>query len=122
MNDFTLYLKQAESGQPFAEDVMRDAMHLIMDGKADDDELAAFLVALAERGETAEEITGAARVLREKVAHIKAPADAVDCCGTGGDGTGTYNISTAVALVTAACGAPEATVRPLHSRGAGKAA
>ena len=104
MNDFLIYLEQAKAGLHFSEEDMRDAMHLIMDGKVADDELTDFLITLSDRGETAAEITGAARVLREKAARIKAPADAIDCCGTGGDGTGTYNVSTAVALVAASCG------------------
>lgn len=104
MTDFSTYLDK----QSLSEDDMYQAMQLIMDGQVDDDTLEAFLVMLADRGETVAEITGAARVLREKALRIKAPASAVDCCGTGGDGTGTYNISTAVALVVAACGVPMA--------------
>ncbi|GJL84836.1 MAG: anthranilate phosphoribosyltransferase [Micavibrio sp.] len=85
-----------------------ETMRAIMNGEMAEDDMAAFLVELAERGETTEEITGAAKVMREKALSIKAPDDAVDCCGTGGDHSGTYNISTAVALVSAACGVPVA--------------
>lgn len=95
-------------GKSLTEDEMAAAMTDIMDGKVSEDDIAAFLTDLAERGETVDEITGAARVLREKAATINAPEDALDCCGTGGDGIGTYNISTAVALVAAACGVPVA--------------
>lgn len=91
-----------------SEQEMEDAMTAIMDGNVSGDEIAAFLTALAQRGETVDEITGAARVLRRKAATIEAPEKALDCCGTGGDGIGTYNISTAVALVAAACGVPVA--------------
>ena len=84
------------------------AMTQIMDGTVSESDLSAFLVNMAERGETVDEITGAARVMREKASGIKAPYGAVDCCGTGGDNSGTYNISTAVALVAAACGVPVA--------------
>ncbi len=91
-----------------SEEEMIEAMTTIMDGKANEDEIALFLTAIAQRGETVDEITGAARVLRSKAATIKAPENALDCCGTGGDGIGTYNISTAVALVAAACDVPVA--------------
>lgn len=67
-----------------------------------------FLVTLADRGETVPEIVGAARALRRHVSGIISPPDAIDCCGTGGDGRHTLNISTAVALVVAACGVPVA--------------
>ena len=63
---------------------------------------------LAERGETIGEITGAAKAMRNMASAISAPQGTVDCCGTGGDGAGTYNVSTAVALVCAACGVPVA--------------
>jgi len=89
-----------------SEDQMIAAMTTIMNGQSDDQAIEGFLRGLAERGETAEEITGAARVMREKATKIDAPYNAVDCCGTGGDASGTYNISTAVAIVSAACGVP----------------
>ncbi|MCB9983050.1 MAG: anthranilate phosphoribosyltransferase [Rhodospirillales bacterium] len=89
---------------PLSEDRMIEAMNQIMNGAVSDEDLAAFLVNMADRGETVEELTGAARVMREKATHIKAPYGAVDCCGTGGDASGTYNISSAVALVAASCG------------------
>ncbi len=91
-----------------SEEDMVEAMTAIMDGHVDEDTLASFLVNMSDRGETVEEITGAARVMREKATSIKAPYGAVDCCGTGGDKSGTYNISTAVALVAASCGVPVA--------------
>ena len=80
------------------------AMTEIMEGRVAEDTLATFLVNMNDRGETVDEITGAARVMREKATSIKAPYGSVDCCGTGGDKSGTYNISTAVALVAASCG------------------
>lgn len=93
---------------PLNEEDMIDAMTQIMEGKVAEDAIAEFLVNMAERGETVEEITGAAKVMREKAHPIKAPYGSVDCCGTGGDQTNTYNISTAVAIVSAACGVPVA--------------
>lgn len=90
------------------EQEMIATMTQIMDGQMSEEDMGAFLVDLAERGESVDEITGAARVMREKASGLRAPETAVDCCGTGGDGVGTYNISTAVALVAASCGVPMA--------------
>ncbi len=95
-------------GQDLDEHAMADAVRRIMDGNESGEDIASFLTLLSQKGETAAEITGAARVMREKAATIDAPPGAVDCCGTGGDGLGTYNISTAAALVAAACGVPVA--------------
>lgn len=83
---------------------MLRAMGIIMEGNASEQQIFDFLNALADKGETIDEITGAVRVLREKLVGVDAPYGAVDCCGTGGDCSGTYNISTAVALTAAACG------------------
>ncbi|NCT40852.1 MAG: anthranilate phosphoribosyltransferase [Alphaproteobacteria bacterium] len=91
---------------PLSEDQMIAAMNTIMNGESDDQAIEAFLRGLSKRGESVDEITGAARVMREKATSIQAPYTAVDCCGTGGDASGTYNISTAVAIVAAACGVP----------------
>ena len=78
----------------------------MLDGAGTDEEVAAFLVALADRGETSAEIAGAALAMRERMIAIEAPDTAIDVCGTGGDGQHTLNVSTAVALVVAACGVP----------------
>ncbi len=80
----------------------------MLDGGMGDAEIAATLIDLAERGETANEIAGAARAMRARLIPVKAPAGAIDVCGTGGDGHDTLNVSTAVALVVAACGVPVA--------------
>jgi anthranilate phosphoribosyltransferase len=66
--------------------------------------MGGLLMALRVRGETIDEITGGAMAMREKMVHIKAPDHAIDTCGTGGDASGTYNVSTAASLVVAACG------------------
>ena len=84
------------------------AFGLILDGKVDDDSIGGFLVGLSDRGETAEEIAGAAMALRERLIPVASPEDAIDVCGTGGDGHHTLNVSTAVSLVIAACGIPVA--------------
>lgn len=80
----------------------------ILDGETSDEEIARFLVEMTDRSETAEEIAGAARALRARLIPIQAPDNAIDCCGTGGDGHHTLNVSTAVSLVVAACGVPVA--------------
>lgn len=88
--------------------VARAAFETIMDGQADDEDLARFLVDLAERGETVDEIAAAADALRQRALTITAPDGAIDVCGTGGDGKHSFNVSTAVAIVVAACGVPVA--------------
>lgn len=80
----------------------------ILDGKVPDEAVASFLVTMAERDETSIEIAAAARVLRRHMVRAEAPAHAIDVCGTGGDGAHSLNISTAVAIVVAACGVPVA--------------
>src|SRR3546814_4242293 len=76
----------------------------MMSGDATPSQIGAFLMALRVRGETVEEITGAARTMRAKALRMEAPEGAVDIVGTGGVGIGTYNISTATALVVAGYG------------------
>ena len=80
----------------------------MLDGGMADAAIAAALTALAERGETAEEIAGAVMAMRSRMIPVAAPAGAIDVCGTGGDGQHSVNVSTAVALVVAACGVPVA--------------
>ena len=82
------------------------AFDIIMSGDATPAQMGGFLMALRVRGETVAEITGAARAMRAKMLTIEAPEGAVDTCGTGGDATGTYNLSTRSALVRAGCGRP----------------
>lgn len=97
-----------DGATPLSEEDMITAMTAIMDGQVSEQDIEIFLVNMNDRGETVEELTGAARVMRKKATGIKAPYGAVDCCGTGGDKSGTYNVSTAVALVAASCGVPVA--------------
>ena len=80
----------------------------ILDGETGDEDIARFLVDMSARSETSDEIAGAARALRARLIPIAAPEGTVDCCGTGGDGHHTLNVSTAVSLVVAACGVPVA--------------
>jgi len=93
---------------PIAEDEAQAAFAAILDGEMPESEIAEFLVALSDRGETASEIAGAARAMRERMIPVKAPVGAIDVCGTGGDGFHTLNVSTAVSLVVAAAGVPVA--------------
>lgn len=84
---------------------MISVMTQIMEGRTKDSQLGAFLTALRIKGESTAEITGAALVMRDKAERLKVTADPiVDTCGTGGDGTNTFNISTAAAFVVAGCG------------------
>ncbi len=103
-----LSLDKLRVGENLSEAEMVAAMNVIMEGAATEQDIAAFLTYLMKKGETVDEITGAARVMRAKASTIKAPPGAIDCCGTGGDASGTYNVSTAVALIVAACGIPVA--------------
>ena len=80
----------------------------MLDGKPSEEEIARFLFDLSDRGERAEEIAGAALAMRARLIPIEAPENAIDVCGTGGDGHHTLNVSTAVSLVVAACGVPVA--------------
>lgn len=85
---------------------MYDVFGYVMDGKASDVQKSAFLVALRMKGETADEITGAAMAMRERVTPLQTHgADVIDTCGTGGDGRGTFNVSTVAAIVAAGAGA-----------------
>jgi anthranilate phosphoribosyltransferase len=81
------------------------AMNVIMSGEATPAQIGAFLIAMRLKGETADEIAGFATVMREKATRVSAPDGVIDTCGTGGDGKGTFNISTAAALVAAGAGA-----------------
>ena len=94
--------------RPLDEGEAEAAFGAMLDGKPTDEEIAGFLVALSDRGETAAEIAGAARAMRARLIPVAAPDNAIDVCGTGGDGHHTLNVSTAVALVVAACGVPVA--------------
>jgi anthranilate phosphoribosyltransferase len=91
-----------------SESEMAECMREIMEGKCSDAQIGAFLSALRMKGETVEEITGAAKIMREKATTIRAPEGVLDTCGTGGDMSHTFNISTTVAFVVAGTGLPVA--------------
>jgi anthranilate phosphoribosyltransferase len=95
-------------GGTLSADDAHGAMGAVMDGEATPAQLAALLMGLRMRGETVDELTGFALAMRERVVRVDAPADTIDVVGTGGDGSGTFNISTTAALVAAAAGVPVA--------------
>jgi anthranilate phosphoribosyltransferase len=93
------------AGEVLGESTMAAAMDEIMGGEVPPEVTAGLLCALAARGETVDELAGAARTMRARVTRIQLPeGPAVDTCGTGGDGSGTFNISTTAAFIVAACG------------------
>ncbi len=87
---------------------MDAALDIIMDGKVTNAQIAAFLMGLRVKGESVSEIANAVAFLRSKMVSVEAPNNAIDIVGTGGDGSGTYNISTATSLVVASAGVPVA--------------
>lgn len=97
-----------DTASPLSRESAAAAFSDILDGRADDDAIAAFLIGLTERGETSIEVAEAARAMRQRVIPIEAPARTIDVCGTGGDGHHTLNVSTAVSLVVASLGVPVA--------------
>lgn len=105
---FTHWLGAIANGQDLGEDDAEAAFRAIMSGDATHAQIGGFLIGMRVRGETVAEITGAARVMRANALKVLAPADAIDTCGTGGDASGSFNISTASAFVVAACGVPVA--------------
>ncbi|MAH06220.1 MAG: anthranilate phosphoribosyltransferase [Alphaproteobacteria bacterium] len=101
-------LHKTVKGQTLTSTEMESAIDYIMRGEASPVWMASFITALTMRGETADEISAAANVLRSHAHSITAPEGSVDCCGTGGDGLHSYNISSAVALICAGAGIPVA--------------
>ena len=106
--DFTAALNAVVEGRSLAAEEAFEAMNAVMDGQVSPVRLAGFLVALRLKGETPAEIVGFARSMREHSVKIAAPDDAIDTCGTGGDGARTLNVSTLAALVAAGAGVPVA--------------
>ena len=101
-------LDRVARGERLSEAEAEAAFDLLLEGAATPAQVAALLIGLRVRGETADELLGAARAMRARMRTVRAPADAIDVCGTGGDAQGTLNVSTAVAFVLAALGAPVA--------------
>lgn len=114
-------LSRLAAGETLSEVEAESAFDIIMGGEATPAQIGALLMAMRLRGETVAEITGAVRAMRARMTAIEAPPGAMDVCGTGGDGAGTLNVSTAVTFVMAGCGVPVAKHgnRALSSRTGG---
>ena len=97
-------IAKVAAGTPLSRAEAREAFDVMMSGDATPSQIGGFLMALRVRGETVDEITGAVEIMREKMLLVSAPADAIDIVGTGGDASGSYNISTCAAFVAAGAG------------------
>ncbi|HEV7414568.1 MAG TPA: anthranilate phosphoribosyltransferase, partial [Tianweitania sediminis] len=104
MADFKTYLGKAAQGQALDFAEARDAFDIMMSGEATPSQIGGFLMALRVRGETVDEISGAVATMRAKMLRVEAPGDAVDIVGTGGDQSGSYNVSTCAAFIVAGAG------------------
>ncbi len=104
--DMQQAIKAVTEKQDLTRDQMTEVMNLIMTGQATDSQIGGFLIGLRMKGETVDEVAAAASVMRELSTKVDAPdVNLVDTCGTGGDASGSFNISTASVFVTAAAGA-----------------
>ena len=108
IDDFRGLLAKVGNGMTLGIDEAERAFDIMTSGNATPAQMGAFLMGLKVRGETADELAGGAKVLRAKVARVRAPAGAIDIVGTGGDHHGTYNVSSCSALVVAGAGVPVA--------------
>jgi anthranilate phosphoribosyltransferase len=108
MNGFKAHIAKAASGTPLSFEEARDAFDIVMSGEATPSQIGGFLMALRVRGETVEEISGAVATMRAKMLKVEAPANAIDIVGTGGDASGSYNVSTCAAFIVAGAGVPVA--------------
>ena len=101
-------IAKAATGAALTRDEAARGFDTMMSGEATPSQMGGLLMALRVRGETVEEITGAVTAMREKMLRVKAPTDAIDVVGTGGDASGSYNISTCAAFIVAGAGVPVA--------------
>lgn len=108
MADLKSLIAKVADGRPLDQEEARQAFNIIMSGEATPSQIGGFLMALRVRGETVDEIAGAVSVMRDKMLPVVAPADAIDIVGTGGDASGTYNVSTCASFIVAGCGVPVA--------------
>ncbi len=104
MPDLKPFLAKVATGESLTREEAHDAFGILMSGEATPSQIGGFLMALRVRGETVAEMTGAVSTMRAKMLRVEAPADAVDIVGTGGDGAGTYNISTLASIIAAGAG------------------
>jgi anthranilate phosphoribosyltransferase len=103
--DFTDYLNTIVNGQDLSQDQMAKMLDTIFSGQTTEAQVGAFMAALATKGETFEELAGAARAMRTKAVRVQTlPKKVIDTCGTGGDASGSFNISTTTAFVIAGAG------------------
>src|SRR6187401_1814591 len=107
-DDFKGLIAKVASGASLSRDEAARGFDIMMSGEATPSQMGALLMALRVRGETVDEITGAVTVMREKMLRVSAPAGAVDVVGTGGDASGSFNISTCAAFIVAGAGVPVA--------------
>src|SRR5665213_3709062 len=108
IHDFRTILAKVAAGGILDEDEAAAAIDSMMTGDVTPSQMGAFLMGLRVRGEAVSEITGAARAMRARALAIEAPPGAIDTVGTGGDNSGSFNVSTAAAIVVAGCGVPVA--------------
>jgi anthranilate phosphoribosyltransferase len=108
MNLFKSLINQLASGECLTQTQAQQAFDMLLEGHVSPVQQAAFLMALRVRGEAVDEIIGAVRSLRAKMVRVSAPQNAIDIVGTGGDHSGSYNVSTLASLIVAACGVPVA--------------
>ncbi|MES5097010.1 anthranilate phosphoribosyltransferase [Agrobacterium sp. BA1120] len=108
MADLKPLIAKVANGESLNRDDARQAFDILMSGEATPSQIGAFLMALRVRGETVDEIVGAVSSMRSRMLPVTAPADAIDIVGTGGDGLGTYNISTLASIIVAGAGVPVA--------------
>jgi len=107
-DDFKALIAKAATGASLSREEAARGFDRMMSGEATPSQMGGLLMALRVRGETVEEITGAVTVMREKMLRVAAPPDAIDVVGTGGDASGSYNISTCAAFIVAGAGVPVA--------------
>jgi anthranilate phosphoribosyltransferase len=107
-DDFKTLIAKTATGASLSRDEAARGFNTMMSGEATPSQMGALLMALRVRGETVDEITGAVTVMREKMLRVAAPSGAVDVVGTGGDASGSYNISTCAAFIVAGAGVPVA--------------
>src|ERR1700757_1202796 len=100
-DEFKSLIAKAASGATLTRDEAARGFNTMMSGEATPSQMGGLLMALRVRGETVDEITGAVTAMRDKMLRVRAPADAIDVVGTGGDGSGSFNISTPAALFRA---------------------
>ncbi|XUY28001.1 anthranilate phosphoribosyltransferase [Agrobacterium sp. rho-8.1] len=108
MADLKPLIAKVANGESLSREQSRQAFDILMSGEATPSQIGAFLMALRVRGETVDEISGAVSSMRSRMIPVTAPADAMDIVGTGGDGLGTYNISTLASIIVAGTGVPVA--------------